>query len=89
MHKWKNSIITASTVANTYNKSEDYICTKYITYGIQFQHHYNVNRSEGYSLYDCSSEERILFRYISHFPEALGQSLELVQRRHIRRQWLL
>ena len=89
MHKWKNRIITTSTVANTYNKSEDYIWTKYITYGIQLQHHYNVNRSEGYSLYDCSLEERTLFRYISHSPEALGQSLGLVQRRRVRRQWLL
>ena len=41
----------------------------------QLQHVENVNSIEDTSCYDCSSEERTLFQYISHDPKIVGQSL--------------
>ena len=43
--------------------------------GRQPQHLENVNSRHDQFLYDCSSEERTLFQYISHYPETLDQSL--------------
>ena len=56
--------------------------------GRQPQHLENVNRSRhDQTQYDCSSEERTLFHYISHHPGELGQFL--VQSYLGRQQYLL
>ena len=47
----------------------------------QPQHLENVNSQ---FLDDCSSEEKTLFQYISHYPEILG--LSLVQRQLCKQQ---
>ena len=54
--------------------------------GRQLQHLENVNSIEDTSRYDCSSEERTLFQYISHYTGILSQSL--VQKQLARQQWL-
>jgi len=54
--------------------------------GRQLQHHKNVNSGKDKSQYDCSSEERTHFQYISHHSVILGQSL--VQRHVGRQQYL-
>ena len=48
--------------------------------GRQLQHHHNMNSDEDQTHCDCSSEERTLFRYISHYSGVLEQMFELVQR---------
>ena len=43
--------------------------------GRQPQHLENVNSRQDQFLYDCSSEERTLFQYISHYTGMLDRSL--------------
>ena len=54
--------------------------------GRQLQHHINVNIDEDKSQYDCNSEERTLYRYISFYSEVLGQFLvqrQLGEQQHL------
>ena len=54
--------------------------------GRQLQHHNNVHTGKDKSQYDCSSEEKTHFQYISHHSGELDQSL--VQRQHSGQQHL-